>query len=407
MKKNLFIIYIGALLEYYNFIIFGLSIPYLSDNYFVFFSNGLIISYLLFSSGYIFRAIGGTVFSIIADFKGRKKVFLAITFLSGLATFVIAILPASGHMYIALFLILLRFFQSSAFGAEVPNAVTILYEVSFFKQKISPISLVIFNSTIGALLAFLSFTFLTTFLTKEQMIQYGWRIPFFVGGGLTLILCFYRSSISTLGNVYFLNNRSNFIKLLTRNASNILLIICIVLPMAVLNIHNIFLPVFLHKFFHYKISHVYNATTLGLVWNLIILIWAGKIIYNVNPKKIIIFCLLLITATILYQSFIGKFSTISEIYFFIASYSIYNCFMIIVGLSVAVKIFPVAIRNTAVAISYNLTFFIASFTPSIIIKLAENYKNPFMFYYFFILGVVLFSGVSIYLLLKLEVKDDN
>lgn len=80
IEKNIRVIAvsaIGAVLEFYDFIIYLLLAPILAQLFFhgsVFFS--LMETYAVFAIGYFFRPIGGIILAHFGDKFGRKKTFL-------------------------------------------------------------------------------------------------------------------------------------------------------------------------------------------------------------------------------------------------------------------------------------------------------------------------------------------
>lgn len=416
-QKNIFIICAGALLEYYDFIIFGLLATYLSVNFFSSFENGLILSYLLFAAGYVFRPIGGIILGMVSDFRGRKKVFSAITMLAGFTTLLIGLLPSAQLTYgvSTILLVVLRILQSIGYGAEIPNAVTIIHEAYSNKHRSVRISLVIANATLGGLFSMVSLYLLTHFFNKDEMIKFGWRIPFILGGTLSLFLYRFRKNLlETLSAKshyptprYFDKLKNFFVQIFSQHKLHLLLGICIVLPAAFFIIINIFLPVYLSKYFHYQTSQIYYATTLGLVLCLGVLLSSGFIIERFKADRCIIIATIFIAVILIYILLYRPFSNIMDVYIFIASYNLYEGFMIVLGLSVTAKIFPSHIRNTAIAVIYNSSLLAASLIPTLVIKLTDLYKNPLVFYYIllFLLGGL--GIIGSYLFLKLKEHNAN
>lgn len=79
-RKIVFLAALGGMLEFYDFIIYGVFAIYFSHQFFPSTNPLLSIlqSYGVFVLGYIARPMGGILFSHIGDEYGRKKVLIII-----------------------------------------------------------------------------------------------------------------------------------------------------------------------------------------------------------------------------------------------------------------------------------------------------------------------------------------
>src|ERR1700750_578688 len=190
--KTLSLATLGGLLEFYDFIIF------------VFFANTIgqlffppeipewvrqFQTFGIFAAGYLARPLGGVVMAHVGDLRGRKQMFTLSIFLMALPTLGIGLLPnyAQLGIWAPVLLLLLRIFQGVAVGGEVPGAWV------FVSEHVDPshvgIACGILNAglTGGILLGSLMATTLSIVMTHAQMLNYGWRIPFLLGGAFGLL----------------------------------------------------------------------------------------------------------------------------------------------------------------------------------------------------------------------------
>lgn len=182
---------LGGALEFYDFTIYALFAPYISNH---FFSNAnhfisLINTFLVFALGYLARPLGGFVFGYMGDKLGRKSAFTLSVFIMAIATLLIGCLPdyQSIGMLAPIALILLRLLQGFSVGGEIPGAAVFIFEhVSFHKHGFA-IGILFMSITLGNSLGSLVGMVLTLLLNQEQMMAWGWRLPFIIGFILGII----------------------------------------------------------------------------------------------------------------------------------------------------------------------------------------------------------------------------
>lgn len=173
---------IGNVLEWYDFIIFATLSPILST---VFFPSsdpivGIALTFTIFAVGFIARPLGGIFFGYMADKLGRRKAFIWSLLIPAIAAFCIALLPSYNAIgqTAAFLLLFFRLMQGLAVGGEYPALVTYIAEIAPAQKRGFFCSYINVTTVVGALLATLLVLLLNTVLTKDQMIAWGWRIPF-------------------------------------------------------------------------------------------------------------------------------------------------------------------------------------------------------------------------------------
>lgn len=187
---------LGGALEFYDFTIYALFAPYLSHH---FFPNNqplgsLVNTFAIFALGYLARPLGGIVFGHLGDKYGRKTAFALAVFMMATSTLLMGCLPSYQRIGLLapLSLTLLRLIQGFSVGGEIPGAsVFTLEHVPEEKQGFS-IGLIFMCITLGNTLGALVGLILTYLLAPNQMMAWGWRIPFIIGFGLGLISYVFR-----------------------------------------------------------------------------------------------------------------------------------------------------------------------------------------------------------------------
>jgi MHS family alpha-ketoglutarate permease-like MFS transporter len=135
------------------------------------------------------RPIGGWLFGSIADRKGRKVSMTLSVLLMSLGSMMIALAPTYESAGIAAPIVLLtaRLLQGLSVGGEYGTSATYLSEISTPGRR-GFYSSFQYVTLIGGQLTALGIQLLLqkVFLTSEQLHEWGWRIPFVIGAGLSL-----------------------------------------------------------------------------------------------------------------------------------------------------------------------------------------------------------------------------
>lgn len=191
-KASLFSAFLGTLIEVYDFTIFPLLFPILSEVFFSSHSQKAAMSFtiLAYLVSYVVKPLGSLVFGCFIDRFGQKGVLLFTTVLMTLATSAIALMPSNlMAWYYGTGLIVCRVIQGLAISGEFSSAM-ILAVGENRKYPAFSGSLAFMGGCLGLLLAKLSIYILLFWLPHEKIIDYAWRVPFLLGtlGCLVLLL---------------------------------------------------------------------------------------------------------------------------------------------------------------------------------------------------------------------------
>jgi MFS family permease len=191
----------GGALEFFDFTIFIFLTPVITA---VFFPADLpewvkqISAFSIFALGWFVRPVGGTVIAYYGDRYGRKKLFMLTILCMAVATMLTGLLPsyAAIGVFSPLLLIVLRLVQGIAIGGEVPGALTFVAE-HVSKGRLG-FACSIFGATLYTGLLFGSglVALITSFLPADEVISWGWRIPFIVGGFFALFVVYLRRNLT-------------------------------------------------------------------------------------------------------------------------------------------------------------------------------------------------------------------
>ncbi|WP_185993478.1 MFS transporter [Rhodococcus sp. KBS0724] len=183
--------FVGTFIEYYDYILFGVLAVYLgplffpSDNPAV----SMLITLSVFGAGFIARPLGGVIFGRLGDRRGRRTALLATVALMGLCSGLMGFLPTYSSIGVtaSVILVILRLLQGLSAGAEMLGSVTLVLESSPTSRRTLLASLTPLGAGFGGGVALLMAAVVSLTVSKEAMLDYGWRIPFLASIPLTII----------------------------------------------------------------------------------------------------------------------------------------------------------------------------------------------------------------------------
>ncbi len=190
---------IGSALEWYDFFIYGMAAALVFGELFFPKSDptvGTLLAFATFGVGFFARPLGGLVFGHFGDKIGRKPMLVITLLLVGFGTMLIGFLPTYDQIGIwaPILLILLRLIQGFGAGAEYGGAVILLVESAPHGKRGFWGSWAPIGVSVGNLLAAGVF-YIVSELPRDQLLSWGWRIPFLVSIVLILVGLYIRSNI--------------------------------------------------------------------------------------------------------------------------------------------------------------------------------------------------------------------
>ncbi|AEJ14615.1 MULTISPECIES: MFS transporter [Pseudomonas] len=198
-KRSMIATGLGNCLEWFDWTIYAIFASYIAKAMFDPRdpASALLGTLAIFAVGFISRPLGGIVFGTLSDSRGRKAVLLISMLLMGIGSLVIAVAPSYASIGgVASFIILsARLLQGFAHGGEATASYTYLAEIAPKGRRGLWSSSMYFFAGMGSLLASLVGAFLTHIISPEDMSMWGWRIPFYLGATLTVIVLFLRRNM--------------------------------------------------------------------------------------------------------------------------------------------------------------------------------------------------------------------
>lgn len=155
-------------------------------------------AFLTIALAFVIRPIGAILFGYMGDRLGRRATLLWTIGIMGVATGLIGVLPtyAQAGWFGAVFLIILRIAQGLSLGGEWGGSILIATEHSGRVKRAFYAAIPQLGSPVGSILSAVVFIVLTLSLPTEQMVEWGWRIPFLLAFPLLLVSLYLRWSIT-------------------------------------------------------------------------------------------------------------------------------------------------------------------------------------------------------------------
>jgi len=406
--RMLWIVGLGGCLEFYDFAVFLLFAGVLSE---VFFPEGpaswlsTLQLWGLFAAGYVFRPFGGLVLAHFGDIFGRKRVFAFSILLMATATLGIALLPTYDMIGVgaSFALLLLRAAQGIAIGGEVPGAWVFAAEHMTRRNRGVACGAVCGGLAVGILLALLTATAVMSALTLEDVRQFGWRIPFLLGGLFGLIsLRLRRMLMETPAFARSQGSKPLVVELPVRSVIQAqrralaLSVVATWILSASVVISALLLPRMLHDLYGYAHETALIGSCVSTIVLAVGLIASGWLLDRIGIAAFFVaFGMFLAVSTIVFFNMGGA----DAVQFYL--------FCVVIGLSgtistgapfLMVSAFPVAVRYTGVSFAYNITYaVIGGLTPVFITGISYLVEPAHAYYLMGVGGIAVVLGAYLYL----------
>ncbi len=191
---------VGTSLESYDFYVFSyLSAFFLGPLFFEPFGQfgGTLLAFLTNALGFVARPLGAIVFGHLGDRIGRRMTLILTITIMGVATGLIGLLPdyATAGFLGAALLITLRLIQGFSLGGEWGGAILLATESADVKKHGFYAAFPQLGSPIGSIITAALYLSLPLLLSMDDLLSWGWRIPFLIAFPLLAVSLWLRFRI--------------------------------------------------------------------------------------------------------------------------------------------------------------------------------------------------------------------
>ncbi len=201
--RTIIAVSIGNALEWFDIVVYGFLAATIAK---LFFPTGndtvsLLLTLATFGVSFFMRPLGSVVLGAYADRAGRRQALTLSIALMMLGTFIIGVAPTYTTIGLGapVLLVIARLIQGFSAGGEFGSATAFLAEQDPTRrgmytswQMASQGATIILASGFGVLLS--------SALTADQLVGWGWRIPFFFGLLIGPIAIYIRRSLEESGD---------------------------------------------------------------------------------------------------------------------------------------------------------------------------------------------------------------
>jgi len=189
----------GNFLEMYDFFVFGYYAAAIGRTFFPTGSEfaQLMLAFMTFGAGFLMRPLGGIFLGAYIDHYGRRSGLMLTLGLMAIGTLSIALVPGYAALGAAapVIVVLGRLIQGFSAGVELGGVSVYLAEIATPGHKGFYVSWQSGSQQVAVIFVALLGVVLSAIVPPEDMLVWGWRIPFLIGCLIIPLLFILRASL--------------------------------------------------------------------------------------------------------------------------------------------------------------------------------------------------------------------
>jgi MHS family proline/betaine transporter-like MFS transporter len=387
---------IGNVLEWYDFAVYGYVAVILARKFFPAGDEvtALLSTFLAYGLGFVARPLGGIILGRLGDTHGRKTALLITIALMAGGTVLIGILPTYAAIGIAapLLLVVARLLQGFSAGGEWGSSTAYIVEWAppnqrgFYGsfQQMSVVAGLLLGSGVAALL--------NTILTPDQMNDWGWRVPFLLGGILGPVGLWMRRSIDETPaykkaiaspQPVTAGETSPWVMAARAFGFTVVWTVCFYVLLA-------YMPTYTQKYVKLSASAALWANTIGLLALVIFIPLMGILSDRIGRKPLLLACCIAyIVLPYPIFSFLVSGASFAQLIIVQIVFAILISMFSGPGPAAIAEMFPTRTRSTWMTSGYALAVAIfGGFAPFISVWLIDRFGSPLAHTYYLIAAAI-------------------
>ena len=356
---------LGNGLEWFDFVAYGYFASIVADVFFPAESNlSLMLTYASFAIGFVVRPIGGILFGAYADRYGRQRALSLLIVMMAFGTLTVGLTPGYTSIGILapLIVVLGRVVQGISIGGEFGSATALLVEYAPANRRMMYGSFQMSSQAIGRVLATtVGLGVLLTF-PPETVKAGAWRIPFLLGALIGPFGFYVRYRIAESPEFQKLRRKSDLAHAPVSDVFRYhrLPVICAIgltiIGTSLTYVWNTYLPTYVVKQLHLPLWQGLFGVAVTSALGIFACVFGGWLADRYGGYRTF-FLFTAISALISYPCFAFVLAEPSFGRLFLAQFVVLMVFGLLQGSGpgLLAGLFPVGVRSTGMAISYNVS----------------------------------------------------
>ena len=375
----------GNFMEMFDFFLFGFYAKNIAETFFPSTDEfaSLMSTFAAFGAGFLMRPLGAIFLGAYVDRVGRRKGLIVTLALMALGTVLIAFVPgyASIGVFAPLLVLIGRLLQGFSAGVELGGVSVYLSEMATPGRKGFYVSWQSASQQVAIIVAAAIGYVLNTTLSKGQIADWGWRVPFFIGCMIVPVLFVIRRSLQETEEFMKRKHRPDAKEIFRSMLDNWLLVISGMLLVSMTTVSfyliTVYTPTFGKSVLKLSTSDSLMVTLCVGISNFFWLPVMGSLSDKVGRKPLLLAFTVLTMLTsypaLVWLTGAPSFGTMLVVELWLSFlYASYNGAMVVA----LTEVMPVSVRTSGFSLAYSLaTAIFGGFTPAIATALIEYTGN--------------------------------